>query len=97
VGRKLGLSKDEISNIHRLSEEDFDHREYIALKYAHAFAALGGKEPPGYDHEEYRRLYPEKEQKCILSVAAKMDFINRLVATFSRKKPETVCHIKEKI
>ncbi len=96
MGRKLGMSHDEISNIRRLSEEDFDHREYVALKYARDFATLGGKEPTGDTAADFRRLFSEKEQKCILSVAARMDFINRLVAMFSRKKPKTVTHIQGK-
>ena len=86
MGRKLGISDDEIENIRRLVKDDFDHREYVALTYARDFAALGGKEPEIDTVAEFQRLYPENERKYIISVAAKMDFINRLMGIFSREK-----------
>lgn len=93
VGRKLGLSDDEISKLASIPKSDFEYREWTALNYARDFATLGGKEPTGEGLEEYYRLYSEKEQKHILKIARQMDFINRLMSTITRKNPADTCNI----
>jgi len=93
VGRKLGLSDDEISKLGNISKSDFEYREWVALNYARDFATLGGKEPAGEYLEDYYSLYSEKEQKHILKIARQMDFTNRLISTITRKNPAETCNI----
>jgi hypothetical protein len=93
VGRKLGLTDDEISKLSNISKSDFEYREWVALNYARDFATLGGKEPAGEYLEDYYSLYSEKEQKHILKIARQMDFINRLISTITRKNPAETCNI----
>jgi hypothetical protein len=93
VGRKLGLTDDEISKLAGISKSDFEHREWAALNYARNFATLSGKEPAGENLEDYYSLYSEKEQKHILKIARQMDFINRLMSTITRKNPAETCDI----
>lgn len=82
------MTHEDISVISRLNPEDFDHNEWVALAYARDFATLGGRDPDGDYMADYLRLYSEKERQCISKVAAKMDFTNRLVAFFVRKKSQ---------
>ena len=96
VGRKLGLSDDEISKLASISKSDFEYREWAALNYARDFATLGGKEPTGEDLEDYYKLYSEKEQKHILKIARQMDFTNHLISTITRKNPAETCNINLK-
>ncbi|MBT7085356.1 MAG: hypothetical protein HN931_04210 [Desulfobacterales bacterium] len=87
MGRKLGMSDDEISKLANISKSDFEFREWVALNYVRGFAALGGQEPVVEHIEDFHSLYSENEQKHILRVAIQMDFTNRLVSTITRKKP----------
>ena len=96
VGRKLGLSDDEISKLAGISKSDFEYREWVALKYVRDFATLGGKAPTGEYLEDYYKLYSEKEQKHILKIAGQIDFINRLVSTITREKPAETCDLNLK-
>jgi hypothetical protein len=93
VGRKLGLTDDEISKLGNISKSDFEYREWVALNYARDFATLGGNEPAGEYLEDYYSLYSEKEQKHILKIASQMDFMNRLISTITRKNPAETCNI----
>lgn len=96
MGRKLGLSDDEISKLAGISKSDFEYREWVSLNYARDFASLGGKEPTGEYLEDYYRLYSEKEQKHILKIARQADFANRLVRTITRENPAETCDINFK-
>ena len=40
MGRKLGLSDDEISKLASIPKSDFEYREWTALNYARDFATL---------------------------------------------------------
>ncbi len=93
MGRKLGLSDDEISKLGNISKSDFEYREWVALNYARDFSALGGKEPAGEYLEDYYSLYSKKEQKHILKIARQMDFMNRLISTITRQNPAETCNI----
>jgi hypothetical protein len=93
VGRKLGLTDDEISKLGNISKSDFEYRKWVALNYARDFATLGGKEPAGEYLEDYYSLYSEKEQKHILKIARQMDFMNRLISTITHKNPAETCNI----
>ena len=96
MGRKLGLTDEDISAIAELNTEKFQHKEWVALRYAKDYAISGGKQPEMDDIADFIKLYSEKERRCILRVAAKMDFFNRLMASMSKQKPQGVT-IKDRL
>ena len=91
MGRRLGLSDDDISKLAVLSKADFEYREWVALKFVRDFAARGGQKPAGKDQAAYENLYSQEEQKYILKTARQMDFFNRLISTITRKDPAETC------
>ena len=96
MGRKLGLTDDDIAAISELKKENFKHIEWVALRFARDYALSGGKQPEGDDIVDFFKLYSDKEKRCILRVAAKMDFFNRLMASISKPELQGVT-IKEKM
>lgn len=82
VGGRLGITGDEIDKLIALDPKDFEHREWLALKYARDWTALGGNEPAGSYMEDFRDLYTRKERAYILKLIRMMRFANYFNNTF---------------
>lgn len=76
VGGRLGISDEEIDRLATLDKNDFEYREWLALKYAQEWILLGGCEPESDYMDDFRAHYPEKERARILKLVRMMRFAN---------------------
>ncbi|HSV97334.1 MAG TPA: hypothetical protein VLM75_10425 [Spirochaetota bacterium] len=85
AGRRLGLTDAQIEDLLTLDPRKFDHREWLALRYAQDRAFLDGAEPAGNYVREYRRHYTEAERARISKLITAMQFANYWNNTFRRR------------
>ncbi len=76
VGGKLGITGEDIEKLILLDQKDFEYREWLALRYAQDWIALGGGEPAGSYMEDFSKLYSPKERAYILKLVRMMRFAN---------------------
>jgi len=79
LGKRHGLTDNDLTNLTTISKEDFDHKVWVALKYAHEWTVLYGREPDGDFMEEFKSLYTKKEQGRINKLMRIMLFSNYLM------------------
>ncbi len=82
VGGRLGITGEEIEKLIALDPKNFEYREWLALRYAQDWIALGGDEPAGSYMDEYRKMYSPKERGYILKLIRMMRFANNFNNTF---------------
>ncbi|HOT46230.1 MAG TPA: hypothetical protein PLM53_02035 [Spirochaetota bacterium] len=82
VGGRLGITGDEIEKLIALDPKDFEYREWLALKYAQDWTALGGDEPAGSHMDDFRKMYSPRERAYILKLMRMMRFANYFNNTF---------------
>jgi hypothetical protein len=85
VGRKAGLTREEIDGLLDLDPSRFDRREWLALRYAQDRAFLDGGEPAGEHVNEYIRLYTPRERAHIGKLIRIMQFANYWNNRFRRR------------
>lgn len=85
VGGRLGINGSDIDKLIALDPKDFEYREWLALKYAQDWVALGGDEPAGDYMDDYRNRYSDRERKYILKLMRMMRFANYFNNTFRRR------------
>ncbi len=76
LGKRHGLTDNDLENLSTISENDYQHKEWVALKYVYEWTVLGGNEPKGDFMNEYLTLYTEKERKRISKLMRLMFFSN---------------------
>ncbi|MBU2515719.1 hypothetical protein KJ966_30750 [bacterium] len=69
-----------------LKPEDFEVREWLALKYAQDWVFFNEQEQESAHQVEYRQTYSDLEQKCIWKLLKMMQFANQFNNTFFRKQ-----------
>lgn len=79
---RLGIGEGEIEKLIALDKNDFEYREWLALKYAQDWIFLGGAEPAGEHIDDFRRAYGAQERKYILKLMRVMRFANCWNNTF---------------
>jgi len=92
VGRRIGLSRQEIDDLLLLDPEKFEHREWLALKYAQDWAFLDGGEPAGSYMEDFDKTYTAEEKQRIVKLLKMIQFANYWNNTF-RGRP--ICPDRE--
>ncbi|MBN2077729.1 MAG: hypothetical protein JW838_02105 [Spirochaetes bacterium] len=76
MGRRLGISDEEMEKLAILDRDSFDFREWLVLKTARGFVDAGGRMGE-WDHlNDYRRHYTEKERAYHLKLFRMMRFAN---------------------
>lgn len=76
VGRRLGISDDEMEKLAVLDRDSFDFGEWLVLRTARDFTDAGGRMEE-WDHlDDYRRQYTEKERAYHLKLFRMMRFAN---------------------
>ncbi|MBN2159629.1 MAG: hypothetical protein JW807_09550 [Spirochaetes bacterium] len=90
VGRRHGITNEEIEMLIVLDRSRFDQREWLALKYAQDWIACDGAEPAGDYMADFRRAYSGRERAYILKLVRMMRFANYWSNTFSGRpwRPE---------
>lgn len=83
VGRRHGITDEDVEKLIVLDRSSLDEREWLALKYAQDWAALGGSEPAGEYMADFKRTYPARERAYILKLVRMMRFANYWNNTFS--------------
>ncbi|HOD15555.1 MAG TPA: hypothetical protein PLA65_15535 [Spirochaetota bacterium] len=76
VGGRLGITRDEIDRLLTLDKNDFEYREWLALKYARELTLLDGAEPESDYMDDFRLNYTGKERARILKLVRMMRFAN---------------------
>ncbi|MFP4476761.1 MAG: hypothetical protein ACLFOY_14480 [Desulfatibacillaceae bacterium] len=76
VGLRLGLTGKDIENLIDLPAEQYERREWVALKYARKWTALRGKAPVPVWEEHLAREYSKKERAYIVKVMRMMMLAN---------------------
>jgi AhpD family alkylhydroperoxidase len=76
VGRKKGITNEEISALIKLNKNDFEYKEWIALSYAREWTFARGENVPNELKEEFSKYYSKKEQALITKLLNTMLFIN---------------------
>ena len=59
-----------------LDRNNFEYREWLALKYAQDRILLGGREPGSDYMDDFRKHYTEQERARILKLVRMMRFAN---------------------
>ncbi len=85
VGRRTGLSREEISDLFNLDAARFERREWLALRFAQDWAFLDGHEPSGDYMEEFAAAYSPRERARIRKLLRMMQFANYWNNRFNRK------------
>ncbi|MBU0996222.1 MAG: hypothetical protein KJ737_27300 [Proteobacteria bacterium] len=65
LGKVTKFSEDVTLNLIELKQENFEYREWIALKYAQEWAFHGGEKPSGKIADEFKKHYSYKERAWI--------------------------------
>ena len=76
LGKRHGLTDNDLANLSTISESNFQHKEWVALKYVYEWTVPGGNEPSGDYMKEYKTLYSEKERARINKLMRLMLFSN---------------------
>ena len=79
------MTDNDISSLSTVSEKEFQHKEWIALKYAYEWALLDGIEPESSFMKEYKKLYSKKERDRINKLLRFMQFTNHCSNMFVNK------------
>jgi hypothetical protein len=85
VGRRLGLTDDDIDKLLTLDPSAFPRGEWLALKFAQEWALLGGCEPSGELLQEYKKFYNARKRARIAKLLRIIEFANYWNNTFSRR------------
>jgi len=85
AGRRLGITAEDIDKLIYLKKEDFEHKEWLALKYVQDWVFLNGNEPTTAYISDYQAHYTEKERLCVHKLLKMMRFANYFNNTFFRK------------
>lgn len=85
LGKRLGISKEEIDDLISLNFVRFDYREWIVLKYVQDWTFLRGKEPAKENISEYYLQYNKKERAYILKLMRVMLFSNYINNAYKKK------------
>jgi len=85
AGRRLGITAEDIDKLIYLKQEDFDYREWLALKFVQDWIFSDGKEPEDAYVSDYNTNYSEKERRCVLKLLRMMRFANYFNNTFFHK------------
>lgn len=78
VGKRHGISAQEINKLIKLEKPGFVYKEWLALKYAQDWVFFNGEEPAGSYMIDYKKNYTAKEQGYILKLLRIMRFFNYL-------------------
>jgi hypothetical protein len=82
VGKRLGITEEEINSYINLCESDFDKKEWLALKYARDLITGDGAEPDAPYMQEFKKYYSRPERAYILKLVRMMRFSNFFNNTF---------------
>jgi hypothetical protein len=104
VGKRLGVSDEDITKLISLDKKEFDYKEWLALKYTQDWVFLNGEESTGDYIKDYQKFYSKKERNHILKLLRIMRFTNYLNNTLKKKSWRTdlegtsvTCSIHNKI
>lgn len=86
VSRRLGMTDEDIEKLIDLNPEDFEYREWLALKFAQDWVFSNEQVRAASYLEDYKRSYSDLEQGCILKLLKMMQFANQFNNTFFRKQ-----------
>lgn len=94
MGRKTGISKEEIANIYTLKQKDFDYTEWLILKYAREWTLARGKNPSGDIVSEYEAVVSAELRRYIDKLLRVMIFANYFGNRFlPGKKENDACRL----
>ncbi len=90
MGRKLGMTEDDIQRIYRLRREDFPPEEWELLNYVREWAWAGGKEPGGDAAAAVKKFYSPREMRYYRKLMNMMIFANYFSNRFLAGKNRSV-------
>ncbi len=73
-----------------LKQENFEHREWVALTWARHFMLFEGNFPDPELTETFTRLFTRRQQTDIMAALKMMSFFNMLSNTIFPETPATV-------
>lgn len=72
----MGLTNENMEDLNVLDPSRFEHKEWVALRYARDYTYLGGHEPAGQVRDDFIKLYNRQEREDILKLIRMMRFAN---------------------
>lgn len=76
-----------MDDLKKLSPEQFDHREWVALQWVRSYLVFEGAFPDKSLVEGFERLYQPRERALIFAVFKLMLFFNMLTNTLFSEVP----------
>jgi len=72
----LGLKKEDVEKLARLTKSDFPEKEWLAFNYARKFAVQRGREPKGPEVFAYNTAYSKTERAYMKKILRMMRMAN---------------------
>ncbi len=86
VGRRLGITDEDIDQLIDLKPDDFERREWLVLKYTQDWIFCNGQEHKADYITEYKSEFSDLDQRCVLKLLSMMRFANQFNNTFFKKQ-----------